>query len=138
VQQALKGTNYSFIWDGKAQSRPTFRETYTVVTSSIVFNQGLPDKRFSTDWKGPTVETAELKRIREEFENTPPFRSDSAGTQARLDKMLAEADRQSKQLEASSAAKEAGKWGNSLLPLGLGFLGAALLAGAAYWKWRGR
>lgn len=131
----VRGEDHSFIWEGESLSRPTFRETYAVVTSSVQFNQGLKDERFSEFWKGTTFETPELKRTRDIFDSTPPFRTDPAGVQERLDKWLIEADKQSEQLEASSSARAPWK-PTAVLQVGFTALGLCLIAGAAYWRWR--
>lgn len=136
----VKG-EYQAYSNGKQVFRnPLFRETYSVVGGSIRLNQDLPDEVFSVDWDGPLASTPELDRLRRETKvipKRPVGRTDPIGVQERLEQQLAEADRQSKRLEASSAAREVWGWTSTLQVL-FGSIGVFLIGGVVYWKWSGR
>jgi hypothetical protein len=67
----------------------------------------------------------------------PPIRTDPAGVQERLDRNLAEADRQSERLIASSPARQAWDW-PLLIQIILTSVGTISLGVAGWWKWGGR
>ena len=114
---------------------PIFEETYEVMSSSVMVNQGLQDRRFSIDWSTkPTTEG--LKRVRINSITHLRPGSDPAGVTQHLDKLLANADLQAKELEASAPSRES--WiGTHAYSLIFILASCALLATSAYWKRRG-
>jgi hypothetical protein len=141
----LSGETNSFTTPSKTggdeyHSSPVYRETYAVVDGSVRLNQGLPDTYFTVDRKNATFADREMTRLKQELDATPqppPMRTDPASVKQRIGKLLAEADRQSRRLEASSAARQA--WGMATFIQYLsGSIGFLLLLGAAIWRWRSR
>jgi len=134
----IRGVTETFD-DGKL----SFRETYAVVDGSLRLNQGLDDSDFTVsiaqnkrlpDVGGLRQRQEQLEEQWEEAKRIPPPRTDPEGVKERLDKQLAEAERQAKQLEASSAARQ--RWGTtSVAQISLVLFGAVLLIGSVYWKW---
>lgn len=110
-------------------------ETYEVVKGTVRFNQDLPDAFFSLDWKGAIPENEQLATRRKEFRK-PPRRYDPEGIKERLVETLADADAQSKQLEASSPAREPWNW-VLLGQGGLAAVGTLILLGVGVRKWTG-
>jgi len=99
----------------------------------------LPDSYFSvTNDSALPAPGGPERSLRKVFESQPiaqPAPTDPASVRKRIDANLAEAERQSKMLEASSAARDASRWGG-LGQAGFAAAGVALLAGAIFWKWR--
>lgn len=128
----------TFVIDtGKYSAEPIIRETYDVVRRTLRFNQGLPDSTFTVKREAGIPGSADIA-LRKEFEDTeahaPLLRNDPASVQRRLDEKLAEADKQSRMIEASSAARPAWSW-SGLAPIGLVAIGVALVAAAAvFWR----
>ena len=115
---------------------PLFVETYSVVGGSVRINQGLPDEMFSARWNGNLAGTDEMKYLRRLTLNVPKQprgRTDPVGVKKNLDRMLVEADRQSKMLEASSAAREVWGW-TPILQVVFVTAGIALLIGIVLYK----
>ena len=52
----------SFLFNRKVLQSPVFHESYRVVQGTLVFNRGLPDERFSIEWKGHQAETPASRR----------------------------------------------------------------------------
>ena len=102
----VRGEANRYDWKETYYSNPTFKETYAVVPSSVLVNQGLADDYFNIKGKTDPI-TPGLRAYVRDFANAPPQRSDPAGVKERLNKLLAEADKQSKALSASSVAREA-------------------------------
>ena len=125
----------TFLWGDKDYTYPFFRETYAIVNGSFRLNQGCTDKDFNLREKQKPLGDITLQSFRTEFDQTPVFRTDPEGVQARLDKLLKEADDVSKQLEAGAPAVSL--W-EQLLSASLGFvaLGICTLTGAVMWKRR--
>jgi hypothetical protein len=106
---------------------PTFRETLGVVQLTAVVNRGLPDDRFKVDWKpttGPNPTSVasttpmsgaveEIRATQKKLDAYRPPPPDGASVQQRLDRALAEADRQSDALVASSPARR--RWNPTLI-----------------------
>jgi hypothetical protein len=117
---------------------PFFRETITIVPSSLRINQNLPDSVFQIDSKGGVTDTSDLARVKEEFLHPPPkpkLRTDVRSVQQRLDDQLAEADKNAARLDAS-IDRERVNW----LPWAQGALaivGFAILAVVGIRRWRG-
>ncbi len=138
-----------YIWENKIYDDPVSERTIDIVHGSVRTNIDLPDAVFTVRRATalPTVgELAALEatsasgNLRKEFEAQPakePFRTDPASIRQRIDKNLAEADKQSKELEASSPARST--WTVTTgLQLACIVLGVGLLAGVFYWKWKGQ
>jgi hypothetical protein len=122
----------SFLFGTKVQPSPVLHESYRVVRGTLVFNQGLTDERFSIDWKGHKAETPAFKKTVEEFRSTSKsiksrLRTDPAGVQEEQEERLAEADRQSAQLDASPPSRRGWNW-PSVLQGFLAISGAGVLA----------
>jgi len=117
---------------------PVFRETYKVVPGSIVINRGLKDDVFTSVWKGKKTVPSALVTVRNEFSRAAqktkpppmrPMRKDPAGAQHYLEKQLAEADHQAKQLDASPPGRR-GWESSTLIQGGLAALGVGVLIAA--------
>ena len=122
----------SFLFNRKVLQSPVFHESYRVVQGTLVFNRGLPDERFSIEWKGHQAETPALKKAVEEYKSTPKLapsrlRTDPTSVQEDQEKRLAEADRQAAQLDASPPSRQSWNWTLALQGL-LALSGAGVLA----------
>jgi len=109
-------------------------ETHNILTSGLKFDRGLTDGYFSVKKHALVTSDEGLRKLQRELENTKPvprpkISTDPESLKKRLDDALAEADKQSKQLEASSAARGGGGW-SAALPWGLGVFGVILLVAA--------
>ncbi len=135
-----KGDRYS--------KEPVFERTFAVVNGSERINLSLPDSLFTVTRNSayPTpkelagiesrVTSGPLARQFQGQEPPPPYRTDPVSVRKRIEDGLAEANRQSKELEASSPARQA--WsGTTLAQIGVGVVGVALLGFVAVRKWRG-
>jgi hypothetical protein len=135
----VHGVRDSFRWGTGFSPAPVFHEVYDVVRGSLAFSPGLPDKRFSLDWSGPKPATPAMDEARRAFRSAPrkpdpPARTHPDGVEEDQARRLAEADRQAKQLVASSPDQS--WWQPSLvIQAGLICAGAGLLL-AAYWLGR--
>jgi len=134
----VRGERDTFLWGKGHRTTPVIHETYDVVRSSVIFNQGLTDQRFSIRWKGPRAESAALKGVAREYETTPKpdtprLRSDPVGIKEWQEQRLAEADRQSKQLDASPPGQRGWDsytlWQGGLASVGTGMLATAFFLG---------
>lgn len=133
----IRGITYLFPLPGpRYEARPVGYETYSVIQGTVRFNQGLPDAFFTLDWKGTVPENESLATRRKEFRK-PPRRYDPQGIKRHLREALAEADQQSKHLEAPSVAREPWNW-TVVGQAGFAALGVATLLGAGIWRWRRR
>lgn len=127
---------------GEAAGGPYFHEVCKVVRSSLRLNQGLRDDVFTARWDGrlPLDETP--KPARQHFEDATKRakakrpRTDPAGVQERLKASLSVAERQAKQLEASSPARESWSW-TSVWQITLIAIGVAILCGGLALRRRG-
>jgi hypothetical protein len=140
----IRGETNSFNGPDKAgrdsyRDSPFFTETYAVVNRSVRINQGLTDDYFTVKRKDAMPDIGDLRRMQRELNSEPVarLRTDPRGVQERLDLKLAEAERQAKQLEASSAARAAWDW-TLILQLVFGVVGISLVCGALLWRWRSR
>ncbi len=116
--------------------RPVAYETYQVLQGTVRVNQGLPDAYFTLGWKGAIPENAALAARRKGFRK-PLRRSDAQGIKQHLEEALAEADEQSRALEASSPARET--WsGTSIWQVGFAAAGLIVLIGVGAWRWKFR
>jgi hypothetical protein len=133
----VRGVTYVYPFPGPNYvDRPVAYETYMVLQGTVRFNQKLPDKFFSLDWKGSLPEDEKLAIRRKEFRK-PPRRNDPDGIKQHLGRALADADEQSKQLEASSEARDPWSW-TTVGQAGFAALGAftILVVGIHRWKRR--
>lgn len=129
---------------------PVTERTVSMVAGSELFNLNLPDAVFSVlrDSAYPTPK--ELQGVEASVKagplaskfgaqaalQPPRYRTDPVSVRKRIEDGLAEADRQSKELEASSPAREA--WsGTTVVQVAIGVLGVGLLGFVAARKWRG-
>ncbi len=107
----ISGILDTFVIDANSYSdTPILQESYVVVRRTLRFNQDMPNSMFTVKWKGETAGSRELV-LRKEFDEAathpaPALRNDPASVRATLDRRLAEAESQSRMLEASSAARE--------------------------------
>ena len=141
----ISGQYETFLWqssDGKGlvyHLEPMVVETHTVVTGSVVLNQGLKDSDLTV--ASHATKYSEFKGFKgfKDFQKQRPrsLRTDPKGVQKRLDEALADADSKAKRLEASAPDQGSWTWSN-VLPLGLPSVGIALLVGAGVWKWKTR
>lgn len=84
-------------------------ESYNLVVGSVRVNQNIINSRFDVNWNSGRPSTGSLKRVHEEFQkiSVPDSpRTDAASVKERLDRNLAEADKQAEELKASSLASE--------------------------------
>ncbi len=121
---------------------PVYVESHVVLADTVKFDQGLADSFFSAR-KHATVTNEEGLRARArergqgvEVEAKRPS-ADPESRQERLDEALAEADRQVRRLEASSAARASAGW-LGVLASALWVAGIAAVGAAALWYWRTR
>ena len=115
---------------------PDLYEAYQVLHGTVRFNRKLPDAFFSLDWKGSIPETEQLATRRKEFRK-PLRRYDPEGIRQHLAEELAEADKQSRQLEASSPAREPWNW-TMLGQACLATVGMVILLSAGVRRWGSR
>ncbi len=125
----IAGTRETFLVDHQVYgTKPVWRETCNILEGTIQVNKGVPDSSFSLMLKDPPKpKDGVLKRQFDDLlaKAPPPERTDPKSVEDRLANQLAEADRQSKMIEASSPAREF--WSTTLfIQLGL-FTGGAVL-----------
>lgn len=130
------GRDVSYGFGGRPDGKPLFIETYYIVTGSARVNEGLTDEDLSVKAKVDVAGSAGLSAERdlsEAFTPAPPGRSDPASVKARLNEQLAEADRQSKEIEASSLARDS--WSAVTVVQGVVIsFGVILVVVAIVWK----
>jgi hypothetical protein len=134
IWMPVTSTAETFLWENTDYPYPIFRETYGMVTGSFRMNRGLPDRAFSVKSMLASNQDSTRLPFRREYERTPAFRTDPQGVQQRLDRLLREADRASKQLDASSPARS-WDW-TAAYSLGFTSLGLGVIAAAACWARR--
>jgi hypothetical protein len=117
-----------------------------VVRDTIRFNQNLSDARFDVNWKRHARSTDRLSQARQLFESqfmpksapvAPTGRNDSHGVRELLEQRLAEADKQARELQASSPAREV-MGPVQYAMVGCITFGACLLLAIVFCKWRSR
>lgn len=131
-----KATINNYSWGGKFYTVPTVRTTNFVLESSLKINSGIGDDEF--DLRKRVVESNPRGVSREWFALSEANRkvkprTDPKSVREGLDRSLAEADRQSRLLNASSSAREESAW-SFLLPLSFGATGVILLAGVLIFR----
>jgi hypothetical protein len=131
---------YSRFKDGNWQysKQPLLVESHNIVTESLRLNQNLTDQYFDVKRHALVASVEELRKLQRELERkakshtldqSPP----SPDTIKKpLHEILVEADRQSKRLQASSAARAGSSW-FELVTSGLTICGIASLAVASLW-----
>ncbi len=137
---------------GDISSQPFYERVNSVVAGSAKLNIELPDSLFTVrrdlvwpsqgklDATRKVAEAASLiRQFREQPMDVPEVSNatDPVSVRNRINNRLAEADRQSAELQASSPARRSGGWAD-LVPIGLGMLGVIILAGGVVWRWRTR
>jgi hypothetical protein len=125
----VSATTNTFRWDGKSYDQPIFQEAYTVVLGSVRINQGIKDSRFTVLQNESPEAGRLLDPARKEFERASALaiaqrpKTDRKSVEETLNRKLEEARRQSRLIEASSAARG----GSVVLPF---VQLAAIVAGA--------
>lgn len=134
IRSRLRG----YVWEDVHYNDPVTEDLIEVVDGTILLNQGLPDAVFDVRRETTLPQLGELDRIRRlagdsalanDFDATPQtsIRLDPAGVRQRLDKSLAEADRQAVMLEASAPSRA--PWsGTGISQIVAFFAGACLIA----------
>lgn len=126
--------------EGPYHQKPTNHEVYRVVLGSVQINPDLPDSVFVIHTK-PRRELGNAIALRTQnpVEAKPPKvgrpKTDPASVQARLNAKMAEADRQAKEIEASSPARTS--WGAvGVTQIVFAVIGVGLIGTAGFWMWR--
>ncbi len=119
---------------------PTTLEEIGFLVATIKFDQKLPDGFFSVKKQALVSSDETLRKLQRQLDSVPKpvvkrQPADPQSRQKRLDDALADAERQSSRLEASSAARAGSGWFEVLYG-SLGLAGIALVAGAAFYRWR--
>ncbi len=130
----VEGRVESFLSTAGLTRSPVCFETYAVLDGTVRFNQNIPDDVFSLKSRAKLPETEQMAKQRPRYELPPP-RQDPVGIKERLDRVLVEADKQTKQLDASAPAADSWPW---VPQAGLVAFGVLAIAGGAFWKWRSR
>ncbi len=97
----------SFNWTGSYYNTPIIHEKSWVVDGSLSLNSSLSDSIFSVRSKSRLPETPYLRRYYEQFTEASKknvLKTDPKSVRERLDKQLAMADEQAKELQASKPA----------------------------------
>lgn len=130
--------------DGKPvkSKEPSSIETHKILVDTVKFDQGLSDAFFSVKKHALVASDEGLRKLQRELESEAASKvkavpADPESRRKRLDLALEEADRQAKQLEASSAVRSGPGW-FGMLPGAMGAFGVALLGVAAFWYWKHR
>jgi hypothetical protein len=139
----------SYMWDEKYSATPVYKQVVGMVRGTLQLNRNLPDALFTADRKGGLPTPDELNRLRTQKVTVQKLKKqeirrpsnrqpmDPASVRQRLDRRLAQAQEQAKQLEASSPARET--WSATTLFQGaFAVLGASLIVAAAVWRLRSR
>lgn len=122
----------SFGTGNGVQKTPVMHESYRVVQGSLVFNRGLTDERFSVNWNGRKAETPAFTKMARENATkprppSPTLRTDPVSVQQYQEEKLAEADRQSRQLDASPPSRRGWSW-NDTLPWFVAVSGVSIIS----------
>ena len=147
VSCRLQAFNLSGARD-RYSKEPVSERTLAMVDGSMQINLNLPDSLFAVDRNSayPTprelagiesrVNNGPLARKFQEQQPEPAYQTDPISVRKRIEVGLAEANRQSKELEASSPARQT--WSvDFVTQLTIGVLGLALLGFIAFKKLRG-
>ena len=129
----VAGIAESFVWGSDYYETPIIRETYGVVRGTVKINKGLSDRAFRLETASEFTGSPYLAKARQEFSGevkrmaqVPDEDITPASIQARLDRELAEADRQSAMLDASAPGSSTWGW-PLILQVSLGGLGLLAL-----------
>lgn len=100
---------------GEVPGESRLREECTIVPSSLRLNQNLGDDVFAVRREALNITSPALSATRSRFGEaekhpTTTLRTDPTSVREKLEKNLAEADRQERQIEASSVARDASLW----------------------------
>jgi len=133
----VRGKEESFVDFRTYSKSPVFTETYAVLNGTIRVNQGLPDSRFSLDYEAKPT-SGGLVKAKATFDGaSATHRAKQEPPQKRIDRALAEADRQSEQLQASAPSRES--WvSRNIIPTAILAIGSLTLIGVGSWRWIGR
>lgn len=137
----VKGTTRIFsLSTGETPTATYFEEVAYVIRSSLKFNRNLSDSDFSIR-SGSRIFTLSKSLVSDrrfeearKAEARPTLRTDRESVERTLASRLAEANAQSKELEASSAAEEV--IGTGTVQLLMCVVGVGLLGIVAFRKWR--
>ncbi len=126
------------------KKEPTSIETHTILIKTVMFNQGLSDSFFSVKKHALVASDEGLRKLQHEMEAESAVQAKEKRLAAglgdhrkRLDAALEEAERQSRMLEASSAARAGAGWAEFAV-WSMGILGIVIvsLGGLLYWRSR--
>ena len=142
----IVGVLEGFEWEDSFYSSPVLREDIAVVHASVRINQGLDDAVFKIADVGRPSPPAVARQERagaslalpDKFAKTDPApvpRTDPASVRTRLQKQLAEAEAQAKDLQGPLVARSSAWSGLVLAQTMLGVAGLILL-GTGFWWWR--
>lgn len=147
IWMPVEGKTWGFLGKGErgqlvSGKEPTSVETHKILVGTVKFDQGLSDGFFSVKKHALVASDEGLRKLQRELESEAASQvkripTDPESRRKRIDEALEEADRQAKQLEASSALRSGPGW-FGVLPGGMGAFGVALLGVAAYWYWKHR
>ena len=115
---------------------PIIRESYDLVGGSFKFLRAVTDEMLSIGRKSRSELSGIL--LKREFDDlashpSPPIRTDRESVEKRLNQQLADADKQSKMLEASAPAYGVYVW-NGLIPMVLLSAGVLIVVGALLYR----
>lgn len=121
---------------------PHYQEYYQVVQDTLLINQNAPDSRFKLEWRPPAGRPGINENLKEELASAfsrqkveTRLSNNPADIEKDLRRMLDEADKQDKQLEAISQ-QPAGIYIFTNTKYILIFIGIALIIGSIYLKKR--
>jgi hypothetical protein len=107
----IRGVFDTFLNGKGPTTKPVIHEVDGVVEGSLVFNQGLPDDRFTVDWDGKKASTAGYSAMKERFAEIPTkndqpiVRRDAASVRKSQEEKLAEVERKAEALDASPTSQ---------------------------------
>lgn len=140
VWMPMSATYDQHTWARTWYKEPVLRTTSRVLETSLRVNVGIGDDAFDLVKKVVDLHPRGISRewlALVDASKRPRLRTDPSGVKEHLNKLMAEADRQARLIDASSAAELEKRW--SIAPgIGLAFFGVGLLAGVAIWKWSRR
>lgn len=136
----IRAVRREYTWNGEWYKDPMLVTDYHVLESSLNINKGLRDSDFDLKQRmlkrNPRGISREWLELAERGPK-PKLRTDPEGVKSHLDTLLAEADRQSRIMDASASAKEEESWvGLVQIAIMVIVLSALLMAGI--WRFRAR
>jgi hypothetical protein len=132
----VQGKTHSYVKSGGLSKTPVFEEIYHIIRGTVHINRGLSDSRFSLDWSPKPGTEGPAKAIIE-FNHPPASARRPQSAQERLDRVIAEASRQTEHLEASAPSRESWIRRNPAT-VALVVVGIVAFGFAGYLKWRSR